>query len=43
MTTTCVAAAGWAIQEAAIAGSLRGLADALACGLPVELSEIAMS
>jgi len=41
VTTTCVAAAAWARQELAITGSLRGLADALADGLPVLLSEIA--
>jgi hypothetical protein len=43
VTTTPVAAAAWARRELAISGSLRGLADALADGLPVELSEIVAS
>jgi DNA-directed RNA polymerase subunit RPC12/RpoP len=40
VVTTAIAAAVWERHEALLAASLRGLAEALADGLPVELSEL---
>ena len=41
--TTAVAADLWRRREARVAASMKGLAEALADGLPIELSELTAS